>query len=72
MPNNSGFHELHYTADAEVAGCLFHFGQAQWRHVHGAGLAVTYREEGNEAMRTDFHALIALAFVPVDDVHCKD
>ncbi|KAK3921782.1 Transcription factor Sox-12 [Frankliniella fusca] len=34
----------------------------------GSGLAVTYREGGNEAMRTDFHALIALAFVPVDDV----
>ncbi|KAK3919954.1 Ectoine/hydroxyectoine transporter [Frankliniella fusca] len=55
-------------ADAEVAGCLFHFGQAHWRHFQGAGLAVTYRKEGNEAMRTDFHALIALAFIPVDGV----
>ncbi|KAE8739816.1 hypothetical protein FOCC_FOCC014684 [Frankliniella occidentalis] len=51
--------------DAEVAGCLFHFGQAQWRRLQEAGLAVAYREEQNEAMRTDF---IALAFVPLDDV----
>lgn len=40
-----------------------------WRQVQGtAGLAVAYRDEANEQMRTDFHALQALAFVPVDDV----
>ncbi|KAK3931305.1 WD repeat-containing protein on Y chromosome [Frankliniella fusca] len=54
--------------DADVAGCLFHFAQAQWRRLQEAGLAVAYRRELNEAMRTDFHALIALAFIPLDDV----
>ncbi|XP_052125869.1 uncharacterized protein LOC127749902 [Frankliniella occidentalis] len=54
--------------DADVAGCLFHFGQAQWRQLQGAGLAVAYHLEANEEMRANFHTLIALAFVPVDDV----
>lgn len=54
--------------DATIAGCLFHFGQVLWRKVQGEGLAETYRREENEQMRTDFHALIAVAFVPVDDV----
>ncbi len=35
-------------ADAEVAGCLFHFGQAQWRRLQDSGLAVAYRREENE------------------------
>ncbi|KAK3917578.1 Multifunctional CCA protein [Frankliniella fusca] len=58
-------------ADAEVAGCLFRFGQAQWRSPAEPPRGWTCSHlprAGNEAMRTDFHALIALAFASVDDV----
>ncbi|KAK3907398.1 PKS-NRPS hybrid synthetase [Frankliniella fusca] len=54
--------------DCQVFGCLFHFGQVLWRKLQVEGLAVAYRTEENEQMRTDFHCLIAIAFVPVDDV----
>ncbi|KAK3911522.1 Long-chain-fatty-acid--CoA ligase 1 [Frankliniella fusca] len=54
--------------DCQVFGCLFHFGQVLWRKLQAKGLAVAYRTEENEQMRTDFHCLIAIAFVPVDDV----
>ncbi|KAE8746807.1 hypothetical protein FOCC_FOCC006442 [Frankliniella occidentalis] len=54
--------------DCQLLGCLFHFGQVLWRKLQGEGLAVQYRAEASEQMRTDFHSLIAVAFVPVDDV----
>ena len=55
-------------ADCELAGCLFHFGQSLWRQLQDGGLDAAYREEDNEQMRIDFRALIAVAFVPLDDV----
>ncbi|XP_052124774.1 uncharacterized protein LOC127749675 [Frankliniella occidentalis] len=54
--------------DAELCACLFHLGQTFFRQVQAAGLAIVYRAEESEGMRADFHALIAIAFVPVDDV----
>ncbi|KAK3926346.1 5-keto-4-deoxy-D-glucarate aldolase [Frankliniella fusca] len=59
---------MDYIGDAELCGCLFHLGQSFFRQVQAAGLNVVYREEGSEEMRSDFHALIAIAFVPEDDV----
>ncbi|CAF3455257.1 unnamed protein product [Rotaria sp. Silwood1] len=47
-------------------GCLFHFSQAVWRHVQNKGLATNYRED--ESFGLNIKKLIALAFVPVDEV----
>lgn len=54
--------------NAEIAGCLFHLGQSFWRRLQNEGLAVEYREEENEEMRTYFHALVAVAFLHLDDL----
>ena len=35
----------------EIKGCAFHWAQAVWRHVQGAGLAETYRKRIGENMR---------------------
>ncbi|CAF4780521.1 unnamed protein product [Rotaria sp. Silwood1] len=47
-------------------GCLFHFSQAVWRQVQNKGLATKYRED--ESFRLKIKKLIALAFLPVDDI----
>jgi hypothetical protein len=39
-----------------------------WRKLQAEGLSDEYKQEDNETMRSDFHALIALAFVPEEDV----
>ncbi|KAE8738268.1 hypothetical protein FOCC_FOCC016259 [Frankliniella occidentalis] len=57
---------LTVTSDCELCGCLFHLGQSLFRQVQAAGLAIIYRAEVSKAMRDDFHALIAVAFVPED------
>ncbi|KAK3918978.1 Tyrosine--tRNA ligase [Frankliniella fusca] len=59
---------LHVFPDVQIAGCLFHLGQSFWRKLQDAGLAVEYREEDNEDMRTSFHSLIAVAFCHLEDV----
>jgi len=51
-----------------VSGCLFHLGQSFWRKLQTEGLTEEYRREANEELRADFHSLIALAFVPEEDV----
>ncbi|CAF1527946.1 unnamed protein product [Adineta ricciae] len=52
--------------DAEQKGCLFHMGQCLWRHVQSIGLRNKYIND--DLFRLNVHKLIALAFVPVDDV----
>ncbi|CAF3878141.1 unnamed protein product, partial [Rotaria sp. Silwood1] len=47
-------------------GCLFHFSQALWRQVQSKGLTTTYNED--EYFRLNVKKLIALAFVPLDQV----
>ncbi|CAF1516016.1 unnamed protein product [Rotaria sordida] len=47
-------------------GCLFHFSQAIWRQVQQKGLVTKYRED--ESFRLNVKKLIALAFVPVDEI----
>ncbi|CAF5119642.1 unnamed protein product, partial [Rotaria magnacalcarata] len=48
------------------SGYLFHFSQAIWRQVQNKGLATKYRED--ECFRLKVKKLIALAFVPLDEV----
>ncbi|XP_069982940.1 uncharacterized protein [Penaeus vannamei] len=52
---------------AEVAGCYFHLGQSVWRHIQNLGLAARYREDAAFAIRV--RRFLALAFVPLADVH---
>ncbi|XP_024889570.1 uncharacterized protein LOC112465968 [Temnothorax curvispinosus] len=52
--------------DAEISGCHFHFGQRIWRKVQSVGLQVRYGQDSNFVL--SIKMLVALAFVPVDDV----
>ncbi|CAF2117211.1 unnamed protein product, partial [Rotaria magnacalcarata] len=47
-------------------GCLFHFAQAVWRQVQSKGLTTKYNED--ESFRLTVKKLIALSFVPLDQV----
>ena len=53
---------------AEVRGCLFHFGQMIWRRAQKAGLQASLNQPNSTNLRTDLHCIIALAFVPVNDI----
>nr|XP_033798636.1 uncharacterized protein LOC117359609 [Geotrypetes seraphini] len=52
--------------NATVSGCLFHLGQSLWRRIQHEGLTASYRDE--ERVRMFTKMLLALSFVPVDDV----
>ncbi|CAF1624098.1 unnamed protein product [Rotaria magnacalcarata] len=47
-------------------GCLFHFSQVVWRQVQSKGLTTKYNED--EVFRLNVKQLIALAFVPLDQI----
>ena len=49
-----------------LIGCLFHFAQAVWRQVQSKGLTTKYNED--ESFRLTVKKLIALSFVPLDQV----
>jgi len=53
---------------AVICGCLFHLGQSFWRRMQSEGLMEQYQDEDSVELRTQFRSLIALAFVPEDDV----
>ena len=48
--------------------CFFHFGQSLWWKAQTSGIAVEYREDHNMELRQQFHAIMALVFVPIGDV----
>lgn len=50
----------------QIHGCFFHFTQNIWRHVQTVGLQTVYTNDENFALK--IRLLIALAFVPVDNV----
>lgn len=52
--------------DVEVKGCLFHLGQAIYRNVQAKGLQTMYQND--EACEEFVKMVIALAYVPVEDV----
>jgi hypothetical protein len=51
---------------ASVTGCMFHFGQCVWRKLQSEGFSERYRDEPNFALVVK--RLLALAFIPADDV----
>ncbi|KAK3913130.1 PKS-NRPS hybrid synthetase [Frankliniella fusca] len=54
--------------DAELRLCLFHLKQSAFRKIQNLGLAVQYRDEEDDTVRTAFQQILGVAFVPVDDV----
>ena len=52
--------------DAQLVGCLFHLGQCLWRKVQDLQLTERYRDDENFRMHVKM--LLALSFVPVEDV----
>ena len=52
--------------DARLVGCLFHLGQSVWRKIGSLNLTNLYLHD--EQIRSFCKMLVALAFVPADDV----
>lgn len=51
-----------------VSCCYFHLGQSLYRRVQAEGLQGAYRDPDNHSVRRFIHMVLALAFVPEDDV----
>ena len=51
-----------------IAGCYFHLCQSMYRRIIAEGLQTAYTDKNNTEVRTKTHMLLALAFVPVEDV----
>ncbi|KAK3918974.1 DNA gyrase subunit B [Frankliniella fusca] len=60
----------HFFPAAERKGCLFHFNQSLWRKAVDEGLRVPYINAENEehTVRCDIQRLMAIPFVPVNEV----
>ena len=54
--------------NTQLAGCLFHFAQICWRKVQQSQAGIDIRKLIESELRTEFHMLIALAFIPVSDI----
>lgn len=48
--------------------CFFHLKQSVWRHLQELGLQVAYNDPENREVKVKYSEMLALAFVPVDDV----
>lgn len=48
--------------------CHFHLGQSLYRRIQGAGLQEAYNDPDNRQLKLHTHMILALAFVPADDV----
>ncbi|CAG0883201.1 unnamed protein product [Cyprideis torosa] len=54
--------------DARLRFCYFHFTQSMWRKAQDSGVAARYMRTPEQELRAQFHAILAIAFVPVADV----
>lgn len=52
--------------ETEIGGCLFHLGQALYRHIVSIGLRELYEKDSVWSLRA--RVLVALAFLPVAEV----
>ena len=48
--------------------CFFHFAQSMWRKAQAHGISAHYKREDEHELRSQFHACLALAFVPPQHV----
>lgn len=51
-----------------IKGCLFHLNQSIWRRVIALGLKGQYNDPDDETVRNDVRRVMALAFVPEEDL----
>ena len=58
---------LHVFPGVEILGCFFHLEQSLWRKVQGVGLREGYIDDEN--VRKHVQMLMALAFVPIDEIY---
>lgn len=49
-------------------GCLFHFNQSLWRYAVNLGLKTPFADRTNNQIRQAIQCLMALPFVPLEDV----
>lgn len=54
--------------DVDVSCCQFHLGQSVYRKVQNEGLQEAYNDPDNRTVKQNVHMMLALAYVPVDDV----
>lgn len=52
----------------QIHGCLFHFGQSLWRQLVNRGLREAYLNVEEPTVRHDLLELMALPFIPLEDV----
>ena len=53
---------------AIYTGCFFHFTQNVYRHIQGSGLQANYADPTEREIKKYSHMLMALAYVPIQDV----
>lgn len=58
----------HVFPDVPLVGCFFHLSQNLRRKMNKTGVEELYRDPKNEKLRTDIHMILALSYVPVEDV----
>lgn len=57
--------------EVPVTCCFFHLGQSVYRKIQSEGLQQAYNDPLDRAIKMYTHMMLALAYVPVDDVlHC--
>lgn len=54
--------------DVEISCCFFHLGQSVYRNVQSSGLQEEYNDPNDRTIKVNVHMLLALAFVPSEDV----
>lgn len=54
--------------NVSIHGCLFHFGQSLWRQIVNRGLRASFLDVVDTDIREQLLELMALSFVPLDDV----
>lgn len=53
---------------SQITGSFFHLARSLWSRLRTERLDLLYMEKKRVDVREDFHALLALAFIPVEDV----
>lgn len=51
-----------------IAACFFHLSQSMYRKIQSEGLQVQYNDPNDDTIRKYTHMILALAFVPLEDV----
>ena len=59
--------KIHF-GDAAIRICLFHLHQIVYRKIQAKGLQQQYLDQQDPSIRNAFHKMLALAFVPLNDV----